>query len=97
MHGIGTSNLTETQGTVDRLLRTPDGDEGGLLLTDGTEVHSPPDLFTRVAATVRPGGEVRERGVRPRGDGVVAAVSLGTAEGTRISAQKPRSPLFRQQ
>ena len=96
MHGIGTPNLTEAKGTVDRFLLSPDGDEGGLLLTDGAEVYFPPDLFTREAATVRPGSEVRVRGVRPHGERVVAAASPETAVGMRINAQKSRSPLFRQ-
>ncbi len=96
MHGIATYHPIETQGTVDRFLLNPHGDAGGLLLTDGTEVHFPPHLATQVAAAVKPGGMVMVRGVRPREDCAVAAQSLETADGTRIAAHKPRVPLFRQ-
>jgi len=93
----GTLHLTETKGTVDRFLPNPHGDAWILLLTDGTEVHFPPHLSTQVAAAVKPGGEVLVRGTRPRGADAVAAVSLETADGTRINAQGQRwTPLFRQ-
>jgi hypothetical protein len=80
---------------VDRFLHDQHGDVWVLLLTDGTEVHFPQHLSNEVAAVVHPGTAVTVRGVRPRGDCVVAAASLETADGTRLVAREPRAPLFR--
>jgi hypothetical protein len=95
MSGVSALNLTEAKGTVDRFIPNIRGDTWVLLLIDGTEVHFPPHLSAELAAAVKPGGEVTVRGVRPHGDCVVAAVSLETADGTRINVQEPRPPLFR--
>ncbi len=97
MHGTNTSHMTEAKGTVDRLLPNPHGDAWVLLLTDGTEVQFPPHLSTQLSAAVRSGGEVTVRGIRSRGADRLAAVSLETADRTRINAQvQRRAPLFRQ-
>jgi len=49
------------------------GEADGFLLTDGGEVHVPPHLSSRLLRDVRPGSEVKVRGIRPRtntpGDG----------------------------
>jgi hypothetical protein len=96
MDNIDVARVTETTGTVDRFLLDPHGAVWVLLLTDGTEVHFPPHLSTEIVTAVRPGSEVTVRGVRPRGDCIVAAASLETADGTRVVAREPRAPLFRQ-
>lgn len=95
MDSIDVARVTETRGTVDRFLLDPHGAVWVLLLTDGTEVHFPQHLSSEVTAAVRPGAEVTVRGVRPRGDCIVAAASLETADGTRVVAREPRAPLFR--
>jgi hypothetical protein len=89
MHWIDPTHLPETKGTVDRFLLNPHGDADGLLMTDGTEVHSPPHLSKQVVAAFKHGAEVKIRGVRPRGADMVAAVALETAGGTRIVDQGP--------
>jgi hypothetical protein len=89
MHWIDPHHLSETNGTVDRFLINPHGDADGLLLTDGTEVHFPPHMSRLVLAALKPGGAVKVRGVRPRGADMVAAVSLETADGTKIIDQGP--------
>jgi hypothetical protein len=89
MHWIDPTHLPETKGKVDRFLLNPHGDADGLLLTDGTEVHFPPHMSKPVLAALKPGGEVKIRGVRPRGTDMVAAVSLQAGDGTPIIDQGP--------
>jgi len=90
MHWIDPSHLPETTGTVERFLLNPHGDADGLLLTDGTEVHFPPHLSKQVLTVFKPGDEVKVRGIHPRGvDHLLAAVSLESANGTRIIDQGP--------
>jgi hypothetical protein len=96
MSVITALNSTETHGTVVRFLLNADGTVLALLLNDGTEVRFPPHLSSQVTAAIKPGGTVRVRGICPPGECVVAAASLETADGTRIVAQEPRAPLFRQ-
>src|ERR1700710_1143748 len=56
------STMPEFHGKVVQYDVTPRGDVDGLILADGTEVHFPPHLGTRVVATVRPGDDVTIRG-----------------------------------
>ncbi|MGB6175867.1 MAG: hypothetical protein WBF43_05930 [Methylocella sp.] len=43
------NQLPETPGTVRRFTLTPIGELDGVILTDGTEIHLPPHLTTRLA------------------------------------------------
>jgi len=56
--------LQEARGIVQRFTLTPRGDLDGFVLTDGTDVHVPPRLSTRLAAAVRPGDSVSVRAYR---------------------------------
>jgi hypothetical protein len=84
MHWIDPDHLPETSGLVDRFLVNGEGEADGLVLADGTEVHFPPHMGQAILDAVRPGATVRVRGVRPRGVGMIAAVSIAPDEGDRI-------------
>jgi hypothetical protein len=88
MHWIDPDHLPEITGTVDQFLVNKHGEADGFLLTDGEEVHVPPHLSSRLLRDVRPGSEVKIRGIRPRAVQMVAAVSIDTAKG-RILDEGP--------
>jgi hypothetical protein len=88
MHWIDPDYLPEITGTVDQFLVNTHGEADGFLLTDGSEVHVPPHLSSRLLRDLRPGSEVRIRGIRPRGVAMVAAVAIDTAKG-RILDEGP--------
>src|SRR5438046_6159532 len=67
MHWIDPDHLPEITGTLDQFLVNKHGEADGFLLTDGGEVHVPPHLSSRLLRDLRPGSQVRVRGVRPRG------------------------------
>jgi hypothetical protein len=90
MHWIDPDYLPEIAGTVDQFLVNKHGEADGFLLTDGSEVHVPPHLSSRLLRDVRPGGKVRVRGVRPRSVEMVAAVAIDTAKG-RILDEGPEA------
>ncbi|MGA2057988.1 MAG: hypothetical protein ABSG88_22115 [Bradyrhizobium sp.] len=81
MHWIDPDYLPEITGTVDQFLVNKHGEADGFLLTDGEEVHVGPHLSARLLRDLRPGSEVRVRGVRPRGVQMVAAVAIDTLKG----------------
>jgi hypothetical protein len=88
MHWIDPDHLPVIAGTVDQFLVNKHGEADGFVLTDGGEVHVPPHLSSRLLREVRPGSEVKVRGVRPRGADMVAAVAIDTANG-RILDEGP--------
>src|ERR1700722_4546072 len=88
MHWIDPDHLPEITGTVDQFLVNKHGEADGFLLTDGEEVHVPPHLSARLLREVRPGSQVKVRGVRPRGVRMVAAVAIDTPKG-RILDEGP--------
>jgi hypothetical protein len=55
---------------------TPRGDVDGLILADGTEVHFPPFLGTALVYAVKPGDEVKVRGLKALAIPVVQAMSV---------------------
>jgi hypothetical protein len=88
MHWIDPDHLPEITGTVDQFLVNKHGEADGFLLTDGEEVHVPPHLSARLLRDVRPGSQVKVRGVRPRGAQMIAAVAIDTPKG-RILDEGP--------
>ena len=70
------NQLPALTGTVAEYSLTPRGDVDGLLLTDGTEVHTPPGLGTRLAAAVKPGDAVTIHGLKARALPLVQAASV---------------------
>lgn len=50
--------LPAQRGEVQQFTMTPRGDIDGLMLTDGTEVKTPPHLSTAMAFSIKPGDSV---------------------------------------
>jgi hypothetical protein len=88
MHWIDPDHLPEITGTLDQFLVNKHGEADGFLLTDGDEVHVPPHLSSRLLRDLRPGSQVRVRGVRPRGVQMIAAIAIDTPQG-RILDEGP--------
>jgi hypothetical protein len=89
MHWIDPDHLPEITGTVDQFLVNKHGEADGFLLTDGEEVHVPPHLSAPLLRDVRPGSQVKVRGVRPRGVRMIAAVAIDTPKGRILDEGPP--------
>src|SRR5438105_8913514 len=68
--------LPMQRGEVQQFTLTPRGDIDGLILTDGTEVKTPPHLSTEIAYSVKPGDTVTIHGLRAAALPLVQAVSI---------------------
>jgi hypothetical protein len=68
--------LPAEHGQVQQFTLTPRGDIDGLILTDGTEVKTPPHLSTQIAFSVKPGDTVTIHGLRAAALPLVEAVSI---------------------
>jgi hypothetical protein len=64
------------RGQVQQFTLTPRGDIDGLILSDGTEVKTPPHLSTEIAYSVKPGDTVTIHGLRAAMLPLVQAVSI---------------------
>lgn len=64
------------QGQVRQFTLTPRGDIDGLILTDGTEVKTPPHLSTEFAYSVHPGDRVTIHGPQAKELSLIRAVSV---------------------
>jgi len=51
MHWLDPDYLPETAGKAAQFLINPHGEIDGLLLDDGTEIHTPPHLSDKIAKT----------------------------------------------
>jgi hypothetical protein len=93
MHWIDPDFLPDIKGNVERFVVNPNGEIDGLVLAyDDAKivlVHVPPHLDHAIAAAIRPGDDVRVRGIRPRGADMIAAVALTTADGHTIVDDGP--------
>jgi hypothetical protein len=63
-------------GQVQQLTLTPRGDIDGLILTDGTEVKTPPHLSTQIAFAIKPGDNVTIHGLHAAVLPLVRALSI---------------------
>jgi hypothetical protein len=68
--------LPTQRGQVQQFTLTPRGDIDGLILTDGTEVKTPPHLSTEIAYSVKPGDNVTIHGLHAAALPLVQAVSI---------------------
>lgn len=89
MHWLDPDYLPETKGTLDRFIVNPEGDIDGLLLTDGTEVHTPPHLSPQLANALAPGRKVAVRGVKPRHSDLIIAIAVRPGRGAQIIDEGP--------
>jgi hypothetical protein len=93
MHWVDPDFLPDTKGRVERFIVNPHGEIDGLILTYDDKkvvlVHVPPHLDREIETSVRPGDEIRVRGIRPRNADMIAAIALTTADGRTIVDDGP--------
>jgi hypothetical protein len=85
--------LPAQRGQVQQFTLTPHGDIDGLILTDGTEVKTPPHLSTEIAYSVRPGDTVIIHGLHAAALPLVQAISItDEATGRTVIDNGPPRP-----
>jgi hypothetical protein len=85
--------LPVQRGQVQQFTLTPRGDIDGLILTDGTEVKTPPHLSTEIAYAVKPGDTVTIHGLHAAAVPLVQAVSVtDEATGRTVVDNGPAGP-----
>jgi len=70
------AQLPSFTGKVQQFTLTPGGEIDGLILSDGTEVKTPPHLSTSIAYAIKPGDTVIIHGLRAAAIPLVQATSL---------------------
>ncbi|MGA3306584.1 MAG: hypothetical protein ABSC26_11370 [Stellaceae bacterium] len=70
------NQLPSYRGQVQLFTLTPPGDLDGLILTDGTEIKTPPHLSTALALTIRPGDSITVHGLKAAQLPLVQALSI---------------------
>lgn len=70
------NQLPAFNGRVQQFTLTPRGDIDGFILTDGTEIKTPPHLSTQMAVTLRGGDAVTVHGLRAAAIPLVEAMSV---------------------
>jgi hypothetical protein len=70
------AQLPSFDGKVQQFTLTPRGDIDGLILTDGTEVKTPPHLSTAIAYAIKPGDAVTIHGLRAAAVPLLQAMSI---------------------
>jgi hypothetical protein len=68
--------LPVQRGQVQQFTLTPRGDIDGLILSDGTEVKTPPHLSTEIAYAIKPGDTVTIHGLHAAALPLIQAVSI---------------------
>jgi hypothetical protein len=76
--------LSTYRGVVEQFTLTTRGDIDGFILTDGTEVDTPPRLSTQIAYAVQPGDWVTIHGLHAAALPLVKAVSIIDDENGRM-------------
>ena len=85
--------LPVQRGQVQQFTLTPRGDIDGLILTDGTEVKTPPHLSTQIAYAIKPGDIVTIHGLHAAALPLVQAVSItDDATGRMVIDNGPPGP-----
>jgi hypothetical protein len=85
--------LPAQRGQVLQFSLTPRGDIDGLILTDGTEVKTPPHLSSQIAYAIRPGDTVTIHGLHAAVLPLVQAVSVtDQATGRTVVDNGPPGP-----
>lgn len=70
------AQLPVYKGQVQLFTMTPRGDIDGLILTDGTEVKTPPHLSTQIAFAIKPGDAVTVHGLKTATLPLIQAASV---------------------
>jgi hypothetical protein len=85
--------LPAERGQVQQFTLTPHGDIDGLILTDGTEVKTPPHLSTEIAHSIKPGDTVTIHGLHAAALPLVQAISIrDEATGRSVIDDGPPRP-----
>lgn len=85
--------LPVQRGQVQQFTLTPRGDIDGFILTDGTEVKTPPHLSTEIAYSIKPGDTVTIHGLHAAALPLVQAVSItDEATGRTVIDNGPPGP-----
>lgn len=85
--------LPVKRGKVQQLLVSPRGEIDGLILTDGTEVKTPPHLSTQIAFAVKPGDNITVHGLHAAALPLVQALSItNDATGRTVIDSGPPGP-----
>jgi len=85
--------LPAQRGQVQQFTLTPRGDIDGVILSDGTEVKTPPHLSTEIAYSVKPGDTVVVHGLHAAALPLVQAVSItDEATGRTVVDSGPPGP-----
>jgi hypothetical protein len=92
MHWIDPDSLPEIAGRFERFLLNPHGEPDGLILDDGREIHVPPHMGREIAPALKPGSQVKLRGVKPREGDVFSAVAVAIDGGARFEDRGPPEP-----
>ncbi|MEB1529160.1 hypothetical protein [Xanthomonas sp. WHRI 7945] len=92
MHWVDPDFLPETRGTLARFLLNPKAEVDGLLLDDGTEVHTAPHLSAQLLKTLKPGAALGVRGLKPYGADMLVALAIDPDGGKRIADRGPHGP-----
>jgi hypothetical protein len=80
-------------GRVQQFTLTPRGDIDGLILSDGTEVKTPPHLSTSIAYSIKPGDSLTIHGLRAAALPLIEAVSLtDQSNGRTLVDNGPTAP-----
>lgn len=89
MHWIDPDHLPVKRGTLARFVPNDHGAIDGMLLTDGTEIHTPPHLSAALARAIEPGAKLEVRGIKVRGADLLVAVAIDPPKGKRIVDDGP--------
>lgn len=89
MHHLDPDYLPKTIGTLERFVLNPKADVDGLLLDDGTEIHTPPHLSAQLLKQMTPGDKLTVHGVKTRDKDLIIAVAIDPANGKRIIDDGP--------
>jgi len=92
------AQLPEIKGKVAQYTLTPRGDVDGLILDDGTEVHTPPGISSELVFAVHPGDAVTIHGLKARALPMVAAASVtNDATAVTVTSHMGRGPGWNRQ
>jgi hypothetical protein len=89
MHWLDPDYLPATTGTLERFVLNPHGEVDGLLLADGSEIHTPPHLSHEVLHKLEIGNSITVRGVKPLHADVIVAIAIESANGKCIVDRGP--------
>jgi hypothetical protein len=85
--------LPAQRGQVQQFTLTPRGDIDGLILSDGTEIKTPPHLSTDIAYAIKPGDTVTIHGLHAAALPLIEAVSItDEATGRTVVDSGPPGP-----